>query len=372
MDFTLFFTDGFNWKIKTNRYAFPYFWSNYDPVLVAEYPEFKFWKKKLIERQKENLYVFWMRKFLPFSRKSFLLEKLNLILNLFLLKCFVLPWVLRGQVLRLWLFYPNVYKLASFFWPKKEFVYHVVDDLSEYGFWYKNKNRKEKFKDIENEVMRQVRIVLTTSPPLFKKATEYNANSFYIENGAYVNRLLDLSEKTKERFDFPRPICGFIGGIDDYRFDGKLLKLLANSFKNVSFVIAGPIGDFKKVKASNIYYLGYLNRKDISELIQFFSVGLMLYPVNSYTHSVFPVKLFEYFAFGLPVVTRNLPFTADYKNLLYVASSNEQYSKMVRRALNEEKDSLKNKRKEIALRHDWTKIVDKVYNAINADKEVCK
>jgi glycosyltransferase involved in cell wall biosynthesis len=365
MKLTLFFTDGFDWRIKTNRHAFPSHWAEKEPVLVVEYPDFKHWRQPLLKKETKRLSVFRMKKFFPFSRKSFLLEKMNLLINLVILKMFVLP-VVKGSVKRIWMFYPTVFPLAKFFWPRKLFVYHLVDELSEYRFWYQTAFRRYRLKRVEAKTIKGVDFVLTTSPVLDKKARRGNKKSFYLGNGAYVNKLLSFSE-AKEKVGikkFKRPICGFIGGIDDYRFDRKLLGFLAESLGQVSFVVIGPVGKSGVVKKENVYYLGYQDKKVVAHYLKEFSVGLMLYPKNSYTQAVFPVKLFEYFAFGLPVVTKNLPFSKKYRELLYVAKNNNQYLALLKKALREKDSGLEKERKKVALAHDWTVVVNSAYNVV--------
>lgn len=367
MKLTLFFTDGYDWQIKTNRYTIPYFWAKKEPVLVAEYPDFKYWLTSLVKRESRNLLVFRMIKFFPFSRKIFLAERFNLFLNLALLKFIILPFILKTSIEKIWMFYPTVFGLAKLFWPQKKYIYHIVDELSQYRFWYKTKERKKQFKKIEEEVIKNVNLVFTTSATLLKRAKLLNKETFYLENGAYSKKIISVV-KNKSKVGtrkYKKPIFGFIGGIDNYRFDNELLRLLADSFKQASFIIIGPVGrGTKLIKRDNIYYLGYMSRKRIANYLNNFSICLMLYSVNLYTKAVFPIKLFEYFALGLPVVTKNLPFTQKYKDLLYIAQTNSDYISLVKKAMKEDNKEKRKKRIKIALEHDWTKIVDKAYNIL--------
>ena len=373
MKISLFFTDGYDWQIKTNRYAFPFFWSKIKPTLVVEYPDFKHWLVPIISKESRNLTIYRMRKFLPFSRKIFLLEKINLFLNLVILKLFITPFILKKPIGEIWFFYPQIFELSNWFFSKKKtkFIYHVVDELSEYRFWYKTVKRRKVFKKIEKKAILKTDIVFTTSKVLFDKSKLLNSNTYCLGNGAFTKELISLAEKTKTNHQirrFNKPIVGFVGGIDSYRFDSKLLSLLAQKYKNYSFIIIGPEGDSVELpKAKNIFYLGFQSRKMIAFYLKEFDAALMLYPKNRYAKAVQPVKLFDYFALGLPVVTKNLPYINDYKDFLYAANSNDEYINLLEKAIREKSSKKAKVRIQIAKKHDWTNLTKKAYNFVRGN-----
>jgi hypothetical protein len=67
-----------------------------------------------------------------------------------------------------------------------------------------------------------------------------------------------------------------------------------------------------------------------------------------------PVKIFEYFAQGKPVVSVTLPELVVYKKIMYLAANSKQFIRQVSNALNESKNSsLKENRIQIAKQNTW-------------------
>lgn len=110
----------------------------------------------------------------------------------------------------------------------------------------------------------------------------------------------------------PRAI--FAGNLTSSKVDFGLLGKLAES--GISLVLAGPTGvDGTDDRAEldhlllrgEVTYLGNLSLEDLAIEMAKSQVGLVPYFVNPYTTGVFPMKVYEYMAAGLAVVTTPLP-----------------------------------------------------------------
>jgi uncharacterized SAM-binding protein YcdF (DUF218 family) len=86
-------------------------------------------------------------------------------------------------------------------------------------------------------------------------------------------------------------------------------------------------------------------------------VGLVPYCVSEYTASVYPVKLNEYLAMGLPVVATDLPeirrFNDDHGGVLAVAGDAAQFERAVRSALTPAPPAELEKRRAVARANSW-------------------
>ena len=59
-------------------------------------------------------------------------------------------------------------------------------------------------------------------------------------------------------------------------------------------------------KQKNVFFLGSINHEDIPLMTSIFDISIIPYIKNTLTDSIYPVKLNEYLAQGLPVLSANI------------------------------------------------------------------
>lgn len=137
----------------------------------------------------------------------------------------------------------------------------------------------------------------------------------------------------------PGPRVGFFGGLDDYVVDLDLLRRTAADNPDLSLVLVGdatcPMDDL--LALPNVHWLGFRPYADIPALGRAFDVALMPWLDNEWIRFANPVKLKEYLALGLPVVTTSYPEVEDYRDRVVVATR-EDFPAAVRRALDDPPD----------------------------------
>jgi glycosyltransferase involved in cell wall biosynthesis len=84
-----------------------------------------------------------------------------------------------------------------------------------------------------------------------------------------------------------------------------------------------------------------------------FDVGLIPFLVNPLTLATNPIKLYEYFACGMPVVSTALPEVASYAPLAYLAGSAEEFARQVSAALAEQDPERRAARRQVAQQESW-------------------
>jgi glycosyltransferase involved in cell wall biosynthesis len=162
--------------------------------------------------------------------------------------------------------------------------------------------------------------------------------------------------------DLPRPIIGFYGALDDYTIDLDLLIKVARANAGASVVIIGPRAmDISRLVAEpNVKYLGPIPYVQLPQHAAQFDVALMPWLQNQWIAACNPIKLKEYLALGMPIVTTRFAELKPYEDLVYAADSHEEFLQAISVALNE-RDPLRVAQRRKAVKADsWEAIAERV------------
>ena len=108
-----------------------------------------------------------------------------------------------------------------------------------------------------------------------------------------------------------RPVAGYYGALASW-FDYGLLDEAARLRPDWRFVLIGPKLDASLdgspiLSRKNLLWLGARDYVSLPGYLSTFDVATIPFRINSITLSTSPLKLFEYFAAGKPVVTTPMP-----------------------------------------------------------------
>jgi glycosyltransferase involved in cell wall biosynthesis len=132
----------------------------------------------------------------------------------------------------------------------------------------------------------------------------------------------------------PRPIAGFIGLVQHW-FDVELMAAVARRMPEVSFVVVGDCQvDVGALAAlDNVFLLGRQPYASLPAYCAAFDVGLIPFVRSSMTENVNPIKLREYLAAGLPVVSTALPEVHGFAPDVLLADDAEAFVRCCRSAI---------------------------------------
>jgi teichuronic acid biosynthesis glycosyltransferase TuaH len=88
-------------------------------------------------------------------------------------------------------------------------------------------------------------------------------------------------------------------------------------------------------------------------------VGLIPYAANPYTAAVFPMKVYEYLAAELPVVSTPLPALRDVDAISFARTA-EEFERAVETALRDETPKRRSERVALAEAHSWERRVEEI------------
>lgn len=193
---------------------------------------------------------------------------------------------------------------------ESQLIYYCVDEYTAFT------GATDGLKRIEDDLFRRADLVVVSAEKLFESKHRLNPNTHVIRHGTdwkHFRTALDTSTVIpSEIADLPRPIIGFHGLLADW-VDYELIKKVAEHFSHGSVVLVGKtaVDAEQKIKVldgvANIHRLGRKPYADLPAYCKGFDVALNPFVVNELTLAANPLKVREYLAAGLPVVSTDIP-----------------------------------------------------------------
>jgi glycosyltransferase involved in cell wall biosynthesis len=243
-------------------------------------------------------------------------------------------------------------------------VYHCADEYSEYpGFV-----SRDVVKSYDDEMTCRADLVITTAENLRLSRQEINPHTHTVINAADVdifNRALDPTLPVPaDLAAIPSPRLGVVG-LHDFRLDVDALETLAAADPSWQIVLIGPlkpgqVDEARLRRQGNIHLLGQKPRGELPGYLKGLAVALVPYTPSELSRNIFPLKLFEYLAAGVPVVVGGLPELARFSKIIGVAGSSADYPRLVREALESDSPEKRAVRVELASENTWDHRVEEI------------
>lgn len=206
---------------------------------------------------------------------------------------------------------------------------------------------------------------LVCSSKLFNKYKTINTDKvLYYPNA--VSRTL-IAPESSSKIISEEVNIGFIGQLDK-SFDVELVAKIAITFTNCRIKLIGPITSNAKIdilrEYKNIDLLGYINYEELSKEIQNFSIGICPYTKTNFNQYRNPLKVIEYFSYGLPVVSVKCDIDKKALKLVGVASSDDEFISLIKQELEDNNDNTASIRKKFARSNCWDNRAEFIINKV--------
>lgn len=226
----------------------------------------------------------------------------------------------------------------------------------------------------ENELAGRADLMFASHPLLYKNFLEKTKHIVYTPNAG------DFEVYSKKPVTMPgelatagRPLVGYSGAIDAYKFDSDLFIYLAEQTPEITYYLIGNfyISDSSpaviKIKSlKNVMCVGSRPFEVTAELTHYFDTYIIPYVINEYTYNgCFPVKVFNSLSTGCPVVVSDLPAYEGLENVLYIAKDRQDFVEKVRQAVIDKDQKKREERIAVAKNNTWDKKVSRQLQAIS-------
>lgn len=243
-------------------------------------------------------------------------------------------------------------------------LYHVTD---EYSFSSDDPPTSPQ----ELAMIRRADQIIVHSPGLIeKKASLAPERTAYIPNGVDFESFATPGPEPAELMGIPRPRIGYCGGLKR-QLDWELLRTLVDRHRDWHWVFVGHwVDNHTELAATrewleaqpNVHFTGRVPTQRLGEFPAHFDVGLLPYVSDGYTKYIYPLKLHEYLAAGIPVVGTPIRTLREFPDVVLLADGVEEWSAALESALSAEARNGRTVegRKDTARAHDWDVLADRV------------
>ncbi len=240
--------------------------------------------------------------------------------------------------------------------------YHIDD---EYTF----SETEQPVSASEMQLLQRADLVIVHSTALLEKKGRINPHTIHIPNGVDYRAYSTPAAPPADLAAIPQPRIGYIGVIKT-QLDLELLRNLAQRHPDWSIVLVGPVGYLgsraelyrRLCEMPNVHALGPRPLQQLPAYIQHMDVCMLCYRLDDYTRYIYPAKLHEYLASGRPIVGSPIRALDDFRDVITIAASADEWSDAIERALlHDDADEVRKKqRQRIAAGYEWNQLVSRI------------
>jgi hypothetical protein len=210
---------------------------------------------------------------------------------------------------------------------------------------------------LEKRLLERIDATVATAKSLTVTKRPASGLAYHLPQGVNYDHFSTPQPEPDDLAAVPHPRIGFagtVGGCCDLR----LVKIIAERFPQCSIVLVGIIkadqATMDSLKLPNVFVYGPKPYAQLPAYVQHFDVGIIPYTLSDYTLAVDPLKLLEYLAAGIPVVTSNIPEVAKYAEHVQIAPDDETFLAAIGHALTLDRAATRAAGQAVARGHTWT------------------
>ena len=198
--------------------------------------------------------------------------------------------------------------------------------------------------DIERDLAGRVDVVAVTASELqpYAQTLAPDKAITHLPHGVDLERFSGPVSSPADLAAVARPIVMYVGSLREW-FDYELLDRLATALPHMSFVLIGPehAARDRITARPNVHVLGERPYADIHSYLSSADVGIIPFDRGRYPELVDhsnPLKLYEYMAAGLPVVSSDWPVLRRLDSPALLCDSFDDFLRAIPHALDQADD----------------------------------
>lgn len=230
-------------------------------------------------------------------------------------------------------------------------IYYCFDEITVAKWMNRHGSR------YEIPYLQRVDTVVTTSETLRQAKAQLQPNTFCVKNGVNFT-LFNQARQLVNNQRPAQPTIGYLGTADD-RIDLDLVEHCVRTMPDILFQFIGEVHEpaiIQRLSAySNVRFVPPHQPADLPPLLAQMQAAMIPFVCNEHTYTIYPLKINEYLAAGLPVVSTPFSILDDFTNVLQLAATPADFADALRRALSDTAPQRIDERVEMAKNNSWEK-----------------
>lgn len=183
-------------------------------------------------------------------------------------------------------------------------------------------------------------------PEIVKRHEKYNARSYLIRHGVNLHQPQYLIKKLPGG-NSKKTV--YFGNLAMPHLDWQLLEKAAHHLSEIDFIFIGSNHDQVPVRnLENVLFVPQVDSKQLVDYMHLADVLLLFYSPDYFTSYASPHKLLEYLSSGKPIVSTIIKEYQHHQDLIYQANNENEWIKLLQKALSEKDVNVVTKRKQLA------------------------
>ena len=207
-------------------------------------------------------------------------------------------------------------------------IYYCYDEITAEKWIARHGGRYER------DYLPKVDAVVTTSETLQSAKGQLQPNAFCVKNGANYD-LFSQARQLALTADREQKIVGYLGTADN-RLDLNLLEYCLKNLPDVLFQFIGRVTDStvtdRLASYANVEFIKPVPPDELPPLLARLRVGIIPFQCNEHTYTIYPLKINEYLAAGIPVISTRFSILNDFDGLIELTNDPAQFVAGIRAA----------------------------------------
>lgn len=229
-------------------------------------------------------------------------------------------------------------------------IYYCFDEITAAGSWMSRHGER-----YEEAFLRRVDAVVTTSETLRQAKSLIQPQTFCVKNGANFD-LFNKARQLASQQPPQKPIVGYLGSADN-RINIDLVEYCVRTMPDVEFQFIGEVHEPELPRRletyANVTFIPPHQPADLPPILAKLSVGIIPFVCNAHTYTIYPLKINEYLAAGLPVVSTSFSILDDFGTIIELANTPDAFASALRRALSDTSEERIQQRVTMAQANSW-------------------